>query len=220
MSGTYFPPVRTPITNALFADAVRAAWPEASREAIGVLWAQYALETGRGKACWNNNIGNVKATPGDGLNYTMLPNTWEIINGKRETFQPPHPQTWFRSYETLAEGMVSHIAFLRRRYAAAWAHVEAGQPDAFARALKARGYFTGDVDVYARSLVSLLAEWLRDPTTKGPVDTLLPPSEGAPTLPELPDPPDTLPELVGPHGTAEGLAEWAIEQHRRDRGEG
>jgi GH24 family phage-related lysozyme (muramidase) len=49
---------------------------------------------------------------------------------------------------------------------------------------------------------------------------LIAPSEAAPTQPELPDAPETMPELVGPQGTAEGLAEWAIEQHRRDRGEG
>jgi len=221
---TCVPLVRTTISNALFADAVRTAWPEATREAIGTLWAQYAFETGRGKACWNNNIGNVKHVQGDGHDFTMLPGTWEMIAGKRVTFEPPHPQTWFRSYPTLAEGMAEHIAFLRRRYGAAWRFVESGDPASFALALKAGGYFTGDAGIYSRSLVSLLAEWLRDPSTKGPVDTLLPSSEAAPTQPELPDDdvPDTQPsgELVGPQGSAVGIAEWAASEMDRLRREG
>lgn len=208
--GEYIPRVRTPITKAGFAEAVREAWFEASREAIGTLWAQYALETGRGNACWDNNIGNVKHVSGDGHDYTMLTDVWEIIDGKKVIFQPPHPQTWFRAYRTLGLGMEEHIAFLRKRYAAAWEHVEAGDPDAFARALKAHGYFTGDLGIYARSLVSLLAEWMHDPATRAPSDTLTASPE-APTQPELPA------ELDGPQGSAEGIADAAVADYQRDR---
>ena len=53
---------------------------------------------------------------------------------------------------------------------------------------------------------------------------LLAPSESTPTQPELPVAPDSEPpptvQLVGPQGTSDGLAEWAIEQLLRDRGEG
>ncbi len=48
---------------------------------------------------------------------------------------------------------------------------------------------------------------------------LIAPSEAAPTQPEIPDAPDSVPitvELEGPQGTSDGLAEWAIEQHRKD----
>lgn len=46
---------------------------------------------------------------------------------------------------------------------------------------------------------------------------LIAPSEAAPTQPEIPDAPDSIPvTLEGPQGTSDGLAEWAIEQHRKD----
>lgn len=112
---------RTTHTLADYTGAVVAAWSRLygsppTEGTCGVLWAQYALETGRGSACWNNNIGNVKHVRGDGYDYVELPNTWEIIGGKKVIFQPPDPQTWFRVYDSLAEAMVDHLCFLERRY--------------------------------------------------------------------------------------------------------
>lgn len=153
--------VRTTFTTRDYAAALIAAWPEVTKEQAGVLWAQYALETGRGGSCWNYNIGNVKHFEGDGYDYVMLPNTPEIINGVRVIFQPPHPQTWFRAYDSLADAMEEHLEFLKKRYASAWHAVIEGNPAEFAQLIKARGYFTGSLDDYARALVSLHAEWMR-----------------------------------------------------------
>jgi len=161
------PTVRTTFSTEDFTRALVAAWrafydgATPSKASCGVIWAQYALETGRGKSCWCNNIGNVKHVAGDGHDYCMLTGVWEIIGGKRVTFQPPHPQTCFRAYPSLEAGMREHLDFLQRRYAGAWAEVEKGDARAFAHALKSRGYYTAPEEDYAKSLVSLQAEFGR-----------------------------------------------------------
>lgn len=134
-----------------------------SRETVGVLWAQYRIETG-GQSCWNWNIGNVKHVDGDGHDWIELRGVWEGVSltTARELvarglavmdhdpghakavgpgrvsviFQPPHPATRFRAYASLDEAMASHLTFLKRRYARAWVEVERGDPVAFAKRLK------------------------------------------------------------------------------------
>jgi hypothetical protein len=53
--------------------------------ALSVLWAQWALETGRGKSCYCNNLGNIKAVTGDGRDWCVL-QTFEFINGTAWTW--------------------------------------------------------------------------------------------------------------------------------------
>ncbi len=160
------PVERTTFSIDSFASAIRSAAPELSRLAAGIIWAQYALETGRGASCWCNNIGNVKVTQNQalvGVPLFMLPNTWEIINGKKELFQPDDPQTWFRWFPDLSAGMHHHIGFLRdRRYKPAWPFVLAGDPTAFAYELKRLGYYTAAAEQYAAAMRHLHAEWARE----------------------------------------------------------
>jgi flagellum-specific peptidoglycan hydrolase FlgJ len=168
-TGRFIPATKTTITKAMFNAALHEAWPGVTRPAAAVLWAQYAIETGRGSACWNNNIGNVKKSSNDGWDYTMLHSVWEILGGKKEVFQPPHPQTWFRSYASLGQGMRAQLDILKKRWPKAWRFVELGDPDAFARALKAGGYYTAPVEQYATALKSLSAEYLKDAGTAVPI---------------------------------------------------
>ena len=154
---------RTVIDVDSYARAVRTAAPTLSREAVGVMWAQYAIETGRGAYCWNWNIGNLKVTRSQadaGVPLFMLPGTWEIERGRRVVYEPPHEQTWFRWFASLSEAMSHHLVFLAKRYAPAWDAVRAGEPTEFAAKLKSRGYYTGDEGVYAASLRHLLREFL------------------------------------------------------------
>ena len=149
------PVERTAFSLTDYARAARLADPTLTREAVGVLWAQYALETGRGSSCWCNNIGNVKVTRAQaeaGTPFFMLPGTWEIERGRRVVYEPPHEQTWFRWFASLSEAMAHHLVFLAKRYAPAWDAVRAGEPTEFAEKLKARGYYTGDEGIYAASL--------------------------------------------------------------------
>ena len=131
----------------------------------GVLWAQYGIETGAGPYCWGWNIGNVKKVRGDGYDYQALNGVWECVaddvaNGLiaagqavRSTnpshikaagpgrtaviFSAKHAASWFRVFANLDAAMTEHLTFLRKRFGACWAGVEAGDCALFARLLKA-----------------------------------------------------------------------------------
>jgi hypothetical protein len=82
MSETLLPTARTLIDVDAYVGAAVRAWKAnergtPSRESIGVLWAQYALETGGGTHCYNHNLGNVKHVAGDGFDYCALKGVWE-----------------------------------------------------------------------------------------------------------------------------------------------
>jgi hypothetical protein len=150
--------------------------------ALSVLWAQWALETGRGRSCWNNNLGNIKHVPGDGRDWMWL-DTFEFINGQRVDMPDK-----FRAFATLADGAFDYLQFLSRpAYALPWSFVLAGDGDGFARALKAKGYYTAPVEDYARNIRSLAAEYMRvasqhrdtDPAP-APVDPVTVPDAPAP----------------------------------------
>lgn len=114
----------------------------------------------------------MKCTPAQaaaGVPYVMLPNTWEIIGGRKVVFQPPDPQTWFRYFGTLAEGMRHHVAFLRARYRLAWHALVSGDPTLFASELKRLGYFTASLEAYAGAMRHLHAEWMRTVDYEGPL---------------------------------------------------
>lgn len=192
------PVERTAFSLTDYARAARIADPTLTREAVGVLWAQYALETGRGSSCWCNNIGNLKVTRAQaeaGTPFFMLPGTWEIERGRRVVYEPPHEQTWFRWFASLAEAMAHHLVFLARRYAPAWDALRAGEPTEFAEKLKAFGYFTGDVGVYAASLRHLLREFLA--TVRWGVD------------------PNEVTIASTAHGTS--IVDWALARREEDR---
>ncbi len=160
MTATLVPTVRTSYTQSDMVAGFVNGWLKQfgqipSKEAIGVLIAQNTLETGGTTSMWCNNVGNVKyiAGPNDdpGIQYCMLANIWEIINGQKVIFQPPNPATWFRAFPTLTDGVAFHLDFLKNhRYKQAWTAVEAGNPAAFAHLLKLGGYYTAPEADYVR----------------------------------------------------------------------
>lgn len=162
MPAKLVPTVRTTYSQADLIKAFVNAWFELygeipKKESIGVIFAQNALETGLTKSMWCNNIGNVKyvakSTDDESIKYCMLANTWEIINGKKVIFQPPHPATWFRAFDTLKDGVVHHFEFLKNnRYKTAWVAVENGSPAEFAHLLKVKGYYTASEADYVKAM--------------------------------------------------------------------
>lgn len=172
----------TPALEAYVGAVVRAwpaAEPDApcSREACAVLWAQYMIETG-GRSCWNWNVGNVKASDLS-RPWHALRGVWEgvsaveasrlvaageaVLDGNAAhqravaprtavVFEPPHHATRFRSFDSLDEAMGEHLALLRRRFARGWPGVLAGDVVAFARGLRAQGYFTASAEAYAAGM--------------------------------------------------------------------
>lgn len=148
------------------------------KKQIAVLYAQNALETGGTVSMWNNNIGNVKYVPTKGdetWEYMMLANVWEMINGKKVIFQPPHQATWFRSFPTLGDGVAHHMDFLRNyRYKKAWTAVEAGDPASFAHLLKVAGYYTASEADYIKLMNVYYNKFMKDTTFETAVAALKP----------------------------------------------
>ena len=190
------PVVRTPFTHREFARALIIAWKRIvgtfpTKEASGIIYAHYRLETGDGGYCWNFNIGNQKCTEAmasAGTPYMMLANTWEIIGGKKLVFQPPSPVTWFRAFPSLDEGMTAHLSLLRnKRYASSWQSVEDGDPHEFAVALKKAGYYTGLLSQYSALMADGHRRWMASPAFDDAMADVLATLE-SPTLPGLDDP--------------------------------
>lgn len=159
---------RTPVAMNDYARALLRAWRAElgglpSKQAAGVLWAQYMIETG-GAACWCWNLGNVKVTPAQvaaGVDWFDLPGTWEIVRGKRVVLPEGDPGRRFRAYASLSDAMAEHLKFLRnRRYKVAWPAVEAGDVMDFARRLKAAGYFTASAEDYGKGMMWHFRKWL------------------------------------------------------------
>lgn len=163
------PVVKTPIAMRDFALAMirvlRANGITPSKEACGVFWAQYALETGAGGYCWNHNLFNHKCTAGmanAGVPYVMLANVWEVENGKRVTYQPPHPATWFRAFASFEAAMSHHIEVIQKgRYATSWPAVLAGDPELYAKKIRERGYYTAPLADYVKLMRAKFDPWMK-----------------------------------------------------------
>lgn len=184
--------VKTPISMRDFALAMirvlRANGITPSKEACGVFWAQYALETGAGGYCWNHNLFNHKVTAGmanAGVPYVMLANTWEIENGKKVTYQPPHPATWFRAFASFEAAMSHHIGVIQNgRYASSWPAVLAGDPELYARKIRERGYYTATLESYVTLMRAKFDPWMRSDAYDQAIAEVIEASE-AETQPDL-----------------------------------
>lgn len=170
------PTTRTTYTIPQMVEAFIRAWYNEFKEipkkqSVGIIWSQTAIETGSTTAMWNNNIGNVKYSPSknveDDVNvkYMMLANVWEIINGKKIIFQPPHKATWFRAFDSLEEGIGFHLNFLKnKRYKSSWTAVESGSPEQFAHLLKVAKYYTAPEEDYAKGMRFHFNKFIKDNT--------------------------------------------------------
>lgn len=157
------PTTRTPLTAAqtlaAFYDALVPAIGGIGARVLAMVTAQSALETGRWKSLYCFNFGNEKVgSSWDGDYYQIRCN--EIIDHKVVWFDPPHPQTWFRAFDSAAEGADSHIEFLTKHEPTAFNAALAGDPVAYAHQLKVHGYYTASEALYARAVVSLFNEFL------------------------------------------------------------
>lgn len=182
MPGNLVPTVRTTYAEYDFVKALIQGWianegSAPTQQQIGVLWAQNALETGQSYSMWNNNIANVKYTASAGdVDYCMLANVWEMVNGVKTMYQPPSPVTWFRAFSTLADGVTFQINFLQNhRYKTAWTAVQSGNPAAFAHLLRLAGYYTAPEASYVAAINSYFNRFMKDPTfAKALTDVLTP----------------------------------------------
>lgn len=186
VKGIYVAPTRTVVSpealRAALADGLTAAGINASDHALTGLVAMSAHETGEWHSCWNNNLGNVKAAPSWPGQYTCLTNVWEVLNdvkrwfsprgetegkngplkGPEYPFPPGHPQTRFRAYPTLSEGVAGFVAKMIGKYRASLdVLLNGGSTDAFVASLKRQYYFTGDLAAYQASVRRFYQEFSR-----------------------------------------------------------
>jgi flagellum-specific peptidoglycan hydrolase FlgJ len=148
-------PARTRLSGDEAASALGLAWQRARGQAptpgtLSILVGQWAHETGRGASMLNYNFGGIKGTGPSGLS---------TVYGTHEGSgaETVHIQDRFRAYGSAEEGAGDYLDLLVRRYPDAVHAAEREDPVGFVKALKARGYFTGDENDYIKS-VSALAD--------------------------------------------------------------
>jgi hypothetical protein len=184
MVATLVPTVKTKYSVSEMIEGFVKGWHEQfnelpSKESVGVLFAQWSLETGQGGSCWNSNFGNVKcnvASADSSVKFCYLSNVWETNkDGEKVYYQPPSIQCAFRAFDSLEDGMAFYLGFIKNgRYASAWTAVELGSPEAFAHLLKVKGYYTAPEADYTKAMSYYFKIYMKDTTFEKVVATLQP----------------------------------------------
>ncbi len=184
VNGTYVATKRTTVSpddlRAALRNSLVARGISASEHALTALVAMSAHETAEWAACWNFNLGNVKAAPSWAGQYTCLTNVWEVLNnvtrwfsprgetdgksgplkGEEWAVPPGHPQTRFRAFATLEEGLSGFVDKMTGRYRPSLnVLLGGGSTDAFIEQLKRQSYFTGDLVKYQASVRKFYAKF-------------------------------------------------------------
>jgi hypothetical protein len=121
---------------------------------LALLLAQSAFETGHWKSLHNFNFGNAKAGPGYPLVTQFRCSEVDAL-GVEHFYDPPDPHCNFRAYDNAAAGALDYLKVLQNR-PHWWQGLHSEDPSAFVDALAMPPkYFTGNVAVYKRSVVSL-----------------------------------------------------------------
>lgn len=146
-------PTRTRLDRGQASTALASAYgkvvgEEPSPETVKILTAQWAHETGHGASMFNYNFGGIKGAGPEGLSVAQR--TREGWGENERTIVDN-----FRAYRSAEEGATDYVSLLARRYPEAVQAAREGDPEGFVRALKARGYFTGNEAAYTRSIVAL-----------------------------------------------------------------
>jgi hypothetical protein len=188
MLAKYVPPQATPasppeVALAYTYSLAKLTGKEPSPKAVAVLHAQCALETGHMAACKNFSVGNIKASSKyEGLftcfrcNERLLQPDgsfaykWFSPEGPEEpkgnvirkyTVPDGEPQTRFRAFKSLADGVLDKIRFLSSpRWKPALALALDGDAAFYVAKIRQLGYFTSELGPYQRTVVSLAAKLL------------------------------------------------------------
>jgi hypothetical protein len=144
---------RTRLSGGQAASALSRAWQERfgqppSERTLSILVAHWAHETGRGESMLNYNFGGIKGSGPGGLS---------AVYKTREGFGENEVRVddRFRAYESPTEGARDYVDLLARRYGDAVDNAAREDPAGFVRALKAKGYFSGEEGAYVKSVTSL-----------------------------------------------------------------
>lgn len=155
------PVVRTQLSPGQAQEALRAAWQNVMGEApsdktLALITAQWAHETGNGASMFNYNFAGIKGAGPSGLSVAQR--TREGY-GETERRIVDH----FRAYRSAEEGATDYVQLLSKRFPDAVEGAKNGDPAAFVRGLKARGYFTGHEGQYLSSVAHTASRYLGEP---------------------------------------------------------
>jgi hypothetical protein len=152
--------VQTNISESQMAAAIIAAWKELfeqtpCKEQVSMILAHNNLETGSRKHMFNYNVGNITHTNGDGFDFWSTKDWhWDQQHTAKVFYGAK-----FRSYPSLEAGVKDYIKLLSGKYySSAWQHIVNPDPEAFSKALKAKGYYATDEKEYTAGIKSLFAQ--------------------------------------------------------------
>jgi hypothetical protein len=162
------PRFRTPISTADGARhlvaALSAHGVPHNRNGAALILAQVWLETARGKACDNNNPGNITGEAATGyfrpIWFEPSPDASPHILHLHDLMLQNQAPSKFRAYPTLAEGFSDYASHLSRRYQSIVDAANANDADAMARAIKTSGYTPDLPDGVGPHLRSIQNEFL------------------------------------------------------------
>lgn len=164
MDSLFIQPEKTFFTEIDLAAAIQVGYRacfdhDINIQTLAILWAQFALECGRGKECMNWNIGGIKRITGHPWTWFK---TFEVLQGKRINFAPPDPPTHFCAYIDLNQAVTEHLKFLTLpRYQTAFSKAKLGSVELYVIELKKAGYFTASASSYLRAVELLYSEFIK-----------------------------------------------------------
>lgn len=152
------PVVRTKLDAGQAQEALRVAWERVTGEApsdktLALITAQWAHETGNGASMFNYNFAGIKGAGPGGL--TVAQHTREGYGASERRIVDN-----FRAYRSAEEGATDYVQLLSRRFPDAVEGARQGDPAAFVRGLKSRGYFTGHEGAYLNSVSAIASRYL------------------------------------------------------------
>lgn len=155
------PVVRTKLDAGQAQEALRAAWEKVTGEApsdktLALITAQWAHETGNGASMYNYNFAGIKGAGPSGLSVAQ--HTREGYGASERRIVDN-----FRAYRSAEEGATDYVQLLSKRFPEAVEGARQGDPGAFVRGLKSRGYFTGHEGAYLNSVSSIASRYLGEP---------------------------------------------------------
>ena len=160
-SANLVPVVRTKLSAEQAQEALRTAWQRVTGEApsdktLALITAQWAHETGHGASMYNYNFAGIKGKSPEGLSVAQRTTEGYGATERRIVDN-------FRAYRSAEDGATDYVKLLARRFPDAVEGARQGDPQAFVRGLKSRGYFTGHEGAYLNSVTSIASRYLEQP---------------------------------------------------------
>lgn len=155
------PVIRTKLSADQAQEALRTAWERVTGEAptdktLALITAQWAHETGNGASMYNYNFAGIKGKSPEGLSVAQRTTEGHGATERRIVDN-------FRAYRSAEDGATDYVKLLVRRFPDAVEGAKQGDPQAFVRGLKSRGYFTGHEGAYLNSVTSIASRYLEQP---------------------------------------------------------